>query len=222
MVFFYFDLWFQLILTKIKKNSIQNDGYCDLRTILGCNTLKVFTQVTGNDQVTLIIALFQLQSISMQVRVKSNWHRFNLAILNRSVGEMHMTVTVNTIGNTITDPARMKNPSMHQPPSKSTTLPLNKQNQSNQHHPPTKIRLNFKFFNKNCICTIHRYFTTEIVNDSKDNNREINANTISTLKSHENILIFDNVSYVYINFQPNYLRPTHSVINCSLQYPPIF
>ena len=132
-----------------------------------------------------------------------------------------MTVTVNTIGNTTMDPANTKNPCMH-PLSKSTTLPLTKQNQSNQHHPPTKIRLNFKFFNKNCICTIHRYFTTEIVNDSKDNNREINANTISTLKSHENILIFDNVSYVYINFQPNYLRPTRTDTNCNSHSPPIF
>ena len=152
----------------------------------------------------------------MQVRVKSNWHRFNLAILNRSVGEMHMTVTVNTIGNTTMDPANTK------PPSKSTTLPLTKQNQSNQHHPPTKIRYNFKFFDKNCICTIHRYFTTEIVNNFKDNNREINANTISTLKSHKNILIFDNVSYVYINFQPNYFHPTRTVTNWSLHSPHIF
>ena len=140
----------------------------------------------------------------MQGRVKSNWRRFNLAILNRSVGEMHMTVTVNTIGSTTMDPVNTK------PPSKSTTLPLTKQNQSNQHHPPTKIRSNFKFFNRNCICTIHRYFTTEIVNYSKDNNREINANTISTRKLHENILIFDNVSYVYINFQPKHSCPTRT------------
>ena len=115
-----------------------------------------------------------------------------------------MTVMVNTIGNTTMDPVNTK------PLSKSTTLPLTKQNQSNQHHSPTKIRSCFKFFNRNCICTIHGYFTPEIVNDSKDNNREINANTISTLKSHKNILIFENVSYVYINFQPKHLRPTRT------------
>ena len=149
----------------------------------------------------------------MQVRVKSNWHRFNLAILNRSVGEMHMTVTVNTIGNTTMDPANTK-PPLHTSP---TTLPLTKQNQSNQHHPPTKIRSNFKFFNKNCICTIHRYFTTESVNDSKDNNREINANTISTLKSHKNTLIFYNVLFS-INFQPKYLCPTRTAHQQATEY----